>query len=189
MAKKSKGFSDLLKQQRKQTKRPAEPKPKITILRTNEDNQGYVESNFEGQEQRIGEIVGLDEDGEVLEVNDKTLATYRDYLEKHLEFPCYLTGIEDLGCFGWEEYYTIGPGSKKDHERLRKTKPSYLDTYEFLGFEDRVKDEFYGLLVTVKRMSDNKKFCLPLSDLKATDEKPKNYQLLDDYAVWFVNWR
>ena len=41
----------------------------------------------------------------------------------------------------------------------------------------------------VQRISDNKKFLLGLSELKATDKKSKNYQLLDDYAVWFVNYR
>jgi hypothetical protein len=25
--------------------------------------------------------------------------------------------------------------------------------------------------------------------LQATDEKSKNHQLLDDFVVWFVNWR
>jgi hypothetical protein len=46
-----------------------------------------------------------------------------------------------------------------------------------------------GILVNLKRVSDKKKFTLPLAELKATDEKLKNYQLLDDYSVWFVNNR
>ena len=25
--------------------------------------------------------------------------------------------------------------------------------------------------------------------LKTTEEQSNNYQLLDDYVVWFVNWR
>ena len=189
MGKTSKGFGDLLKLERKKGKHSVKSEPKITILRAEEDNEMYVESNFEEQEQRIGAIVGLDEEGAVLDVNAQTLATYRSYLEQNLTFPCLVTGIEDLGCFGWEEYYTIGPGSKKEHERLRKNQPSYRDTYELLGFEDRVQNEFYGLLVNVRRTSDKKKFCLTLSDLKATAENTKNYQLLDDYSVWFVNWR
>ena len=69
------------------------------------------------------------------------------------------------------------------------SKPSYRDTYELLGFEDQVQDEFYGLLVHVRRTSDQKHFCLTLSDLKATDENWKHEQILDDYSVWFVNWR
>jgi hypothetical protein len=96
-----------------------------------------------------------------------------------------MTGIED---FYWEEYYIIGPGSEKEHEKLRKTKPSYLDTFELIKFEDEL-NESSGILVKVKRTSDKKQFVLPLADLKATDEKNQSYQLLDDYTTWFVNWR
>ncbi len=188
MGKRSKGFGELLKQERKKAKNSAKSEPKITILGKEEDNEPYFESNLGEQEQRIGAIVGLDQDGEILGVNANTLATYRDYLEPNLESPCLVTGIEDLGCFGWEEYYTFGPGSKKEHERLKKTRPSYMDTYELLGFKDRVQDEFSGLLVNVQRTSDKKKFTLPLADLKATSKNSKNYQLLDDYSVWLVNW-
>jgi hypothetical protein len=41
----------------------------------------------------------------------------------------------------------------------------------------------------MKRVSDKKKFTLPLAELKAADKRSKNYQLLDDYSVWFVNNR
>jgi hypothetical protein len=41
----------------------------------------------------------------------------------------------------------------------------------------------------VRRISDGKKFLLGISELKATNKKSKNYQLLDDYSVWFVNNR
>ena len=111
MAKTSKGFGELLKQERQKAKHSAKAEPKISILRTEEDNEQYVESNFEEQEQRIGAIVGLDEDGEVLEVNARTLATYRNYLVQNLVSPCSVAGIED---FQWEEYYIIEPGSKKN---------------------------------------------------------------------------
>jgi hypothetical protein len=32
-------------------------------------------------------------------------------------------------------------------------------------------------------------FLLPLANLEAAQKKSPNDQLLDDYAVWFVNWR
>jgi hypothetical protein len=41
----------------------------------------------------------------------------------------------------------------------------------------------------VRRISDGKKFVLGLAELEATDKKSPNFQLLDDYAVWFVNNR
>ena len=81
----------------------------------------------------------------------------------------------------------IGNGSQKEHERLRKTKPSYLDTYELSEWETSVQED-PSLVVYVKRTSDRKKFFLLLDELKAVDESSKNYQLLDDYAVWRANW-
>jgi len=50
-------------------------------------------------------------------------------------------------------------------------------------------DAYEGIDVQVKRISDKKRFVLPLAALKATEEQSNNYQLLDDYVVWFVNWR
>jgi len=40
----------------------------------------------------------------------------------------------------------------------------------------------------VQRISDEKKFILLLEDLEAVDKSSKNYQLFNDYAVWFVNY-
>jgi hypothetical protein len=41
----------------------------------------------------------------------------------------------------------------------------------------------------VRRKSDGKEFYLGLSELEAVDSRSPNYQLLDDYVVWFVNYR
>ena len=139
-------------------------------------------SNSDEQNRRIAEILGSEEP---LKVDDKTLAKYLVYLKQNLELPCHLTGIED---FEWEEYYVIGPGSKKEYKRLKKKRPSYLDTFELISFDDQV-DENYGIYVKVTRVSDKKSFDLPLADLKATDGTSKNYRLLDDFSVWFVNYR
>ena len=139
-------------------------------------------SYLDEQDKRIAEILSSEEP---LKVDDKTLAKYLVYLKKNLRLPCHLTGIDD---FEWEEYYVIGPGSKKEYERLRKKRPSYMDTFELIRFDDQ-GDKDYGIYVEVTRVSDNKKFDLPLADLKATDRKSKNYRLLDDFSVWFVNYR
>src|SRR5215813_2994723 len=142
-----------------------------------------VMPTLDKQDQRLADIFGAKE---VPDVTTKTLERYLAYLKQHLTLPCQLTGIEDLGCFSWEEYYTFGPGSKKEYEQLKKKRASYTDTYELLGFDDEVDPED-GLLVHVKRLSDKKKFTLTLSDVQATDEQSKNYQLLADFTVWFVN--
>ena len=139
-------------------------------------------SKFDKQRQRLADILGTKD---VPDVDTETLKRYLDYLKQNLELPCQLTGIED---FPWEEYYVIGPGSKKEHERLRKTRPSYMDTYELLSFDGDVEADS-GIFVNVQRVSDKKKFTLMLADLEATEKKSKNYQLLDDFSVWFVNWR
>ncbi len=41
----------------------------------------------------------------------------------------------------------------------------------------------------VWRKSDGNTFCLGLSELQAVERRSRHYQLLDDYAVWFVNHR
>jgi hypothetical protein len=138
-------------------------------------------TRFDKQRQRLAAIFGTEG---VPAVKAVALERYLDHLKQNLEFPCQLTGIED---FPWEEFYVIGPGDKEEHEQLRQTKPSYLDTYELLSFND-VKSRF-GIMVNVRRVSDKKTFVLPLADLKTTDKKSKKYELLDDYVTWFVNYR
>lgn len=139
-------------------------------------------SDFDKQEKRLAEIFGRKE---APNVTADTLKIYLTYLKENIELPCNLTGIED---FSWEERYVFGFGSKAEYERLKKTNASYTDIFELLHFDDEV-DSAYGILVGMIRPSDSKKFTLSLSDLEATDKKSKNHQLLDDFSVWFVNYR
>jgi len=137
--------------------------------------------DLDEQDKRIARILGSKV---VPKANKETLKAYRDYLKASIEFPCHLTGIED---FSWEERYVFGFGSKAEYERLKKTQPSYTDTFDLLSLDELNAD--YGIMARVKRVSDKKEFELPLADLEATDERSKNHQLLDDYSVWFVNNR
>jgi hypothetical protein len=137
---------------------------------------------YEKQEKRIIVILGTKK----LDVTRKTLSTYLKYLKNHVETPCQLTGIED---FEWEEAYVFGFGSKREYQELKKTQPSYTDKFNLIDFIDDIDDEYDGIFVNVQRLSDKKQFILPIADLKSTDKKSKNYQLLDDYSVWFVNNR
>jgi hypothetical protein len=137
---------------------------------------------FEKQEKRITAILGTKK----LDVTRKTLSTYLKYLKNHVEIPCQLTGIED---FEWEEAYVFGFGSNKEYEELKKTQPSYKDKFNLIDFIDDINDEYDGIFVNLQRLSDKKQFILPLADLKSMDKKSKNYQLLGDYSVWFVNNR
>jgi hypothetical protein len=137
---------------------------------------------FEKQEKRIISILGTKK----LDVTRKTLSTYLKYLKNHVEIPCQLTGIED---FEWEEAYVFGFGSKREYQELKTTQPSYTDKFNLIDFIDDIDDEYDGIFVNVQRLSDKKQFILPLADLRSTDRKSKNYQLLNDYSVWFVNNR
>jgi hypothetical protein len=144
-------------------------------------------TRLDAQDARIEAIVGNDEETSFDDCVDK----FYDHLSKSLQLPCDVTGIED---FRWEEYYVIGPGSPKEYERLRKNQPSYQDIFELVAIEQEVYSEwmmFYGedLAGRVRRKSDGKEFYLGLAEIKAVDKKSVNYQLLDDYAVWFVNNR
>ena len=139
----------------------------------------------EQQDRRIADIFDMQK---VPKVTEEALAIYLDYLKRHLEFPCQLTGIESLGCFAWEASYIFGRRRPREYAQRKQQQPSYTDTYAFLNFEDAY-DPYDGLAVKVKRMSDSKRFVLPLANLKATEKPSNNAQLLDDYVVWFVNWR
>ena len=139
------------------------------------------------QEERIAQILadGDVDNEEKQEKSTETIAKYLHYLKENIEFPCIVTGIED---FPWEEKYVFGYGNKKEYEKLKKENPSYKDKFEILDF---IEDEDYNdeqIFVSAKRLSDQKEFILELDYLKAVDKKSKNYQLLDDYSVWYVNY-
>jgi len=137
------------------------------------------------QDKRLADIFGTQT---VPKVTEETLAIYLNYLKQHLEVPCQLTGIESLGCFAWEASYIFGRRRPKEYAQRKKQQPSYTDTYAFLSFAEEY-DPYDGLAVKVKRGSDSKRFVLPFAHLKALEKPSNNDQLLDDYVVWFVNWR
>ena len=147
-------------------------------------------SNVDDQYDRIYEILDVEdaEDENSAAVNYENLEKYLAYLKNEITFPIIVTGIEDLGCFSWEEYYTWGPGSQKEYEKLKKKYPSFSDEYELLSFDDDFNED-EGLCGNVRRISDKKKFSLTLADLEAVEKNSKNAQLLDDYAVWHTNFR
>ena len=146
-----------------------------------DDGLIYDEYEMDDQDKRIAAILGSND----FRVGKKSLAKYRDYLKSNLSLPCRLTGIED---FLWEEFYVFGPGDEKEYEELKKTRPSYTDKFDFIDIDEHESLE-EGLFVQVLRVSDNKRFALPLADLEPVDEDSENYQLLNDYSVWFVNSR
>ena len=101
-----------------------------------------------------------------------------------------MTGTED---FRWEEPYVLGGWNPQEYKRLKKTQPSYTDKYDLLDIEQGWRSEWMmfseDIVANVRRKSDGKQFDLGLAELRVTDEKSPNFQLLDDYAVWLVNNR
>lgn len=138
------------------------------------------EVDREDFENRIEQILGTT----IIEVEESNLNRYLKYLKKNIKKPCYLTGTEE---FLWEEDYLFGEGSQKKYEKLKKTQPSYTDVFTLVKFSETLS-EVDGLLVEVQRVSDKRTFVLPLADLEVTDENTSNYQLIEDYLMWFLNY-
>lgn len=140
----------------------------------------------DAQDARIRAILGDSDDM----TWEEAVQRFCRHLTASLQLPCDVTGAED---FRWEEYYVFGPGDPEEYEELRKTRPSYQDTYELLSIDDGVRSKwmlFYGdLVASVRRRSDGKEFYLGLAELDVVDKHSPNRQLVDDYGVWFVSNR
>ena len=139
------------------------------------------------QDERIAAIVGDEQDSTFEDCASK----FFEHLKTHLQLPCEVTGVED---FRWEEPYVIGGWDRDEYERLKKTQPSYSDRYELVKIEQEVVSEWmmFGwedIAAHVRRIPDGKTFILGLTELKATDKKSPNHQLIDDFGCWLVNSR
>jgi hypothetical protein len=118
--------------------------------------------------------------------NDRTMANanrYRSYLLKNLSLPIMVTGMED---FPWEEPYVMGGWDKREYEKLKKTKPSFTDTFELQALEFPNDDE--DIVAKIKRLSDGRLFEIGLSWLCCEDDKNEACMLLADYGVWHTNY-
>jgi hypothetical protein len=105
--------------------------------------------------------------------------------------PCLVTGIED---FLWEEYYIFGPGSLAEYRARKCTQPSFQDTFQLLAIEAGFYSEWMmhsgeDIAAHVRRISDSREFTLGLSEFKTQETDSQNHQLLDDYSVYFCNYR
>ncbi len=143
-------------------------------------------SDYDEQCSRIQSVFDLDE---IPEVNAKNIAHYFQWLKLKLRCPCILTGIESMGYFSWEEPYDFGYGSERDYARIRKERGSFKERYELKDLKKAKAEGDWDILAPVVRVSDKKRFTIPLSELQAEDESSENHQILDDYTVWYINWR
>ncbi|NJK39268.1 MAG: hypothetical protein HC825_06885 [Oscillatoriales cyanobacterium RM1_1_9] len=137
-------------------------------------------SNPEELQERIEAIIGED-----LDVTPRKLRQYSKYLTKAISHPCYLTGADP---FEWEEdFLSSESGIPAEYEGLKQERASYTDVFQLKKFSTEL-DEADGLLVEVERTHDRKSFTLPLINLMITDESSPNYQLIDDYCMWLVEF-
>ncbi|MDR0231675.1 MAG: hypothetical protein LBI82_06095 [Dysgonamonadaceae bacterium] len=157
-----------------------------TILKQNEivikySHISYHDNEFDEEAKRIMAVLNTDD---IYDTGDESYLKYREYLKANIKKPCILTGSED---FGWEEPYLFGGWDEEEYEQLKLTRASYSDQFELIKIIDYMDD--MGIFAKVKRLSDNKKFELPLWDLKVVDEKSPNYLLISDFASWMTNYR
>jgi hypothetical protein len=156
------------------------------LLPYEDDDEENVSGDFdltpfcdpEEFEENIANILGTPN----IEVNERNLKVYSNYLKKSMTKPCYVRGIEE---FEWEKYYLSGSGSEKEYAKKQKTNPSYEDTFKLVNFADKM-DEEKGIFVIVERTSDRRKFTLPLADLEAVDDTSSNSRLFGTYYLWLV---
>jgi len=142
-------------------------------------------SKFAEQQKRWDRILKDAAEG----TQEEALEAFFKHLNASLQFPCEVTGSED---FTWEEPYVIGGWSQQEYKRLKKTQPSYRDKYQLLGIERGWSEWMMfseDIAAHVRRNGDGKEFYLGLAELKVTDKKSPNFQLIDDYAVWLCNNR
>ena len=133
------------------------------------------------EERRISEILKSED----IYVDEDNQRTYFKYLKNNIQKPCIMTGAED---FEWEEPYLFGGWSKQEYEKLKLVQPSYTDQFELMKFVDMIDDSM-GIVVRVKRLSDNKKFDLPLWNLKSATKESPNHLLISDYSSWMTNYQ
>jgi len=89
------------------------------------------------------------------------MEVWADYLERQLSFP-----------FASEIFESQGWGPLPVGDQL-----------VVLSIED--VDDSYGVIAKCRQ--GRKHYYFPLADLKALDQKSPNYQLVDDFGVWFSN--
>ncbi len=131
------------------------------------------------QFERINKILGKN-----CERNNKNALKFLVYLENAVETPCHLTGIE---AFPWEEPYLSGGWDKLEYQEFINDNPSFMDQFQLIALlpQNAEKDD---IKAKVRRLSDQKIFEIELSRLECTDFNNENYQMINDYTVWYANF-
>jgi hypothetical protein len=114
--------------------------------------------SFLGEEgRRIGKILAGVDPDDEMALLD----AWENHLVKHLAFP-FEAQVS--------EYQARGPLRAGDRVTVRRISTA---------------DDLYGIIVRVAHR--RRLVAFPLCDLEVTDERSPNYQLVEDYGVWFAN--
>lgn len=113
----------------------------------------------------------------------ETALRYLSHLKRVLRLPLRVTGRED---FPWEEPYVFGGWSVLEYKKLKKTNPSYIDIFDLVELVPA--EEHDDVSGKIRRISDGRMFTIGLSWLTTVNEDIPEFQILDDYAIWHVNY-
>ena len=147
------------------------------------------DEDFEIDEESL-RLIEILAPGQLLEeppmVSAKTLAVYFEFLKTKLHGGLLITGRESMGYFAWEEFFEWGQGDKKEYKKIKKEKASYQD--EFKLFKLELDDGIYGIIARVIRIRDKKSFAIPLVDLEVCKDDLPEWEIVEDYSSWIVNF-
>jgi hypothetical protein len=116
--------------------------------------------SWEEDERRVAEIFGVKEGEALPDVSRKTLRTYHAYLKANLGFP-FKAKVEDL-----------------DGEATIQS---------LFALNDCPDLTFYGLFV---RGNQGRRIIeIPIATIEEVTEEGTNKQLIEDYCLWFWNYR
>jgi len=143
-------------------------------------------TQYDKYERRVEAIVGGVNDGTF----EDALEKFFQHLKATLQFPCEVTVSKTFN--GKNPMSSVG-GVRRNTSGSRLPNLSYRDRYDLLAIEQNAYSEWmmFGedIAAVVRRKKDKKEFTLGLAELRATDKKSDNFQLIDDYATWLVNNR
>jgi hypothetical protein len=150
-----------------------------------DDNERFP-WGYQDEDPRVARVEAIVGDPE-LEL-DRALEVLLRHLRANLVLPCEVRAVED---FRWEEPFRIDEWNPARYVRLKETQPSCTDDFQLLEIDLDAGSGWMrfseDIAARVRRMSDGREFVLGLAELEATDKNSPNFQLLDDYAAWFMN--
>ena len=147
------------------------------------------EDYFDEQDLRVIKILApeqLSNLDDVPSVNNDFLALYFEYLNERLLPGLLLTGTDTTGYFSWEEPFEWQENKGAVYDKLRKGKGSFREKYTLQSLFQSEISRF--IIAIVLRENDNKMFEIDLEDLKLCSENHIEYELIEDYSYWVVNY-